>query len=957
VPDVVREIDGGHPARTELSLDAVPIEQSGDDVTGQCGHPVNSIVWDAVRASRQNAPLARTRAPVADHLAQAVEGGSFDRSMTSTEVRLATALADRYRIERELGAGGMATVFLAVDLRHDRHVAIKVLHPDLAAALGGERFLAEIKTTARLQHPHILSLLDSGAAEGLLYYVMPFVAGETLRQRLNQERQLPIDDAVRLAREVADALDYAHGHGIVHRDVKPENILLQGGHALVADFGIALAIHQAGGQRLTQTGLSLGTPQYMSPEQASGERTIDARSDVYSLGAVLYEMLTGEPPFTGATVQAVVAKVLTERPASPRVVRDTIPVSLELAVLKSLTKLPADRFQNARQFADAIGRTDIVAPPVSARPPRSSRSISRAGLAVAAAALALAGGWWLGRRGNGTNETWSSYTQLTDAAGVETSPTLSPDGESFAYASNTRGSWDIYVQRVGGRNPIVVAGDATADEVWPAYSPDGKQIAFTKRGAGIYVVGSTGESPRRLTNLGANAAWSPDGRTIAFGSEEVVTPYNVFNFGTVWVVDAGGGTPRRVAGDSLSSVYQPAWSPSGRRIVAWINSGGQRDLVTFAPDGTGWTKLTRDKAIDWAPVWSADGRWIFFASDRGGTMGIWRLPVDEKSGAATGAPVPVASGANVAMDLPQISRDGSTLVFRALIESINPVAVAFDPIAGRVGAARLLQHRSGALVPVDVSPDGRLLALANYSEPQSDIFLLRTDGTGLTRLTDDAARDWEPRFMPDGKALTFWSNPTGNYDGYLIQLDGSGRTRLTETAVGQGVAFPAFAPDGKRLFVGSASPGGQAVIATGPWPMKRGSGDVLKGLDVPDGVLAPTRWSPDGRLLSGYVLDKSGVPHGYAVYDVAKARATSLTNDTFGFGVAWLPDSRHVVYFNAAGRLIIQDVETLTRREITGALPYPTTMGYGVAMSPDGRTLYYAGAETEANIWLVRPTP
>jgi serine/threonine-protein kinase len=276
--------------------------------------------------------------------------------MTTTEARLATALADRYRVERELGAGGMATVFLAADIRHDRHVAIKVLHPDLAAALGGERFLAEIKTTARLQHPHILPLHDSGAADGLLYYVMPFVAGETLRDRLNRERQLPIDDSVRLAREVADALAYAHGHGVVHRDVKPENILLQGGHALVADFGIALAIHQAGGQRLTQTGLSLGTPQYMSPEQASGERSIDARSDVYSLGAVLYEMLTGEPPFGGATVQAIVAKVLTERLASPRVVRDATPVSLELAVMKSLAKLPADRFQSAGQFADAIAR-------------------------------------------------------------------------------------------------------------------------------------------------------------------------------------------------------------------------------------------------------------------------------------------------------------------------------------------------------------------------------------------------------------------------------------------------------------------------------------------------------------------------------------------------------------------------------------------------------------------------
>src|SRR5436190_12577825 len=235
--------------------------------------------------------------------------------MTDIVSTLTQQLAGHYRVERELGAGGMATVFLAHDLKHARDVAIKVLHPDLGAALGGDRFLSEIRTTAQLQHPHILPLLDSGDADGLLYYVMPYVTGETLRARLEREQQLPIADVVRIAREVADALSAAHELHIIHRDIKPENILLQGGHAVVADFGIALAVQQAGGSRMTQTGLSLGTPQYMSPEQAMGERTIDARSDIYALGAVLYEMLTGDPPFTGSTVQAIVAKVLTEKPA------------------------------------------------------------------------------------------------------------------------------------------------------------------------------------------------------------------------------------------------------------------------------------------------------------------------------------------------------------------------------------------------------------------------------------------------------------------------------------------------------------------------------------------------------------------------------------------------------------------------------------------------------------------
>ena len=268
--------------------------------------------------------------------------------------RLQSALSDRYRLDREVGAGGMATVYLAEDVRHDRRVALKVLRPELAAVIGAERFLAEIKLTANLQHPHILPLFDSGEADGYLFYVMPFVTGETLRDRMNHERQLPVGEAIKITVEVASALDYAHRQGVVHRDIKPENILLHDGSAVVADFGIALAASKASGQRMTETGMSLGTPHYMSPEQAMGEREITARSDVYALGAVLYEMLTGEPPFTGNTAQAIVARVLTENPRLLTTQRHTIPRHVEAAVLTALEKLPADRFTTASEFAEAL---------------------------------------------------------------------------------------------------------------------------------------------------------------------------------------------------------------------------------------------------------------------------------------------------------------------------------------------------------------------------------------------------------------------------------------------------------------------------------------------------------------------------------------------------------------------------------------------------------------------------
>src|SRR5437899_5170167 len=283
--------------------------------------------------------------------------------MSAVIDRLSAAVADRYRVERELGAGGMATVYLAQDLRHDRRVALKVLRPELAAVIGAERFLAEIKLTANLQHPHILPLFDSGEADSYLFYVMPFVEGETLRDRLNREKQLPVADAVRIGCEVAAALDYAHRHGVVHRDIKPENILLHDGQALVADFGIALAASKAGGSRMTETGMSLGTPHYMSPEQAMGEREITARSDVYALGAVLYEMLSGDPPFTGSTAQAIVARVVTETPRPLVAQRPTIPPHVEAAVLRALEKLPADRFATAAQFAEALSRPGAATVP------------------------------------------------------------------------------------------------------------------------------------------------------------------------------------------------------------------------------------------------------------------------------------------------------------------------------------------------------------------------------------------------------------------------------------------------------------------------------------------------------------------------------------------------------------------------------------------------------------------
>src|SRR5215208_1628967 len=376
--------------------------------------------------------------------------------------RLQVALADRYRIEREIGAGGMATVFLAHDIRHDRRVALKLLRPELSAVIGAERFLAEIKLTANLQHPHILPLFDSGEADGFLFYVMPFVEGESLRARLNRDKQLPVTDAVRITTEVASALDYAHRHGVVHRDIKPENILLHDGQALVADFGIALAASKAGGNRMTETGMSLGTPHYMSPEQAMGEREITARSDVYALGAVLSELLSGDPPFTGSTAQAVVARVVTESPRPLLPQRHTIPRHVEAATLTALEKLPADRFATAAEFADALRNPTYAATvPVTAAVPGRARPAARRwiGVLVPAAALLLAAaaGAALWSRSHRPPAALLSQFSLALKPHQNLQPpnpaggariALSPDGRALVYIGPADGGTRLWLRRL-----------------------------------------------------------------------------------------------------------------------------------------------------------------------------------------------------------------------------------------------------------------------------------------------------------------------------------------------------------------------------------------------------------------------------------------------------------------------------------------------------------------------------
>ena len=437
---------------------------------------------------------------------------------------LTAALSDRYVIEREIGAGGMAVVYLAHDRKLEREVALKVLRPELGAVLGAERFLAEIKISARLDHPHILTLIDSGDADGMLYYVLPYVRGETLREKLKREQQLGIDEAIAITKQVASALDYAHRQGLVHRDIKPENILLQEGEAMLTDFGIALAVKEAGGNRLTQTGLSLGTPQYMSPEQATGDRGIDARSDVYSLASVLYEMLAGEPPVTGASAQAMIAKLMTERPTHVRILRDTVPQGVDDAITKALAKTPADRFATAEEFARALdaGMMRETGSAAVAAPRRRMGLYIGIPAVIAVAAVAVAAFSMRGAPTTvGSQAALGAKTQLTISGGIYY-PAISPDGKQLAYAARHCRAADciysIVLQDVGGTltRPILDGLTSIYDLRW---SPDRRNLLFkgtTGGRLGTYLLSALGGAPHYLT--AGVAAFYSGGDSLLIGS-------------------------------------------------------------------------------------------------------------------------------------------------------------------------------------------------------------------------------------------------------------------------------------------------------------------------------------------------------------------------------------------------------------------------------------------------------
>ena len=724
--------------------------------------------------------------------------------MSDPVARLNTALEGRYAIERELGEGGMAKVYLADDLKHNRKVALKVLKPELAAVVGAERFLTEIQVTAKLQHPHILPLFDSGEADGFLFYVMPYVEGETLRDRIDREKQLPVDEAVGIATAVATALQTAHEQGVIHRDIKPANILLSRGEPLIADFGIALAVGAAGGSRLTETGLSVGSPYYMSPEQATGDQPVAASTDMYALGSVLYEMLVGDPPYAGSTAQAVLGKIIAGKPVSVTEQRPSVPPNVDAAVRCALEKLPADRFTSVRDFVRALGdpgfRYGELAEEAVRASPESWRWLAM-GFATTTAILAMALGWSLL-----SPEPPPPVERFASPFGDADQPifrgpqgfNLSPDGSKVVYRGVADGGVgnQLWVRQWNDLDPLPVRG--TNGALMPAVSPDGERLAFMQRGL-ISVLSFEG-GPVITLGPGTFPLWGPDGYVYAAGDSGAVR------------ILAGGGPVEQVTRLGRNEVIHVVsdFLPGGDgALLMVVRSDNDVEIRALNLD-TGEIRSLTDGQF---PRYAGSGHLVYVFE---GVLMAARF--DPETLELLASPVAILDGVNAFA----LSDDGKLFYSRG----------------GSSGAATPRQlvwmNRAGQATSVDsdwwfdrgdansgwsLSPDRTRVALRTLTEDGYDIWVKELDDGPLSRLTFDPGEDRRPRWAPDGESVTFLSRRAGNLGVWSRRADGTGSAELVfEHEVDLADGF--WSPDGEWLLLRTGgvggTEGGRDILAARP---------------------------------------------------------------------------------------------------------------------------------------------
>jgi serine/threonine protein kinase/Tol biopolymer transport system component len=860
----------------------------------------------------------------------------------------------RYRVIEHLGGGGMGVIYKAEDTQLSRIVALKFLPPELVRDPDAKaRFLQEARSASSLEHPNICTVHEIGEdEEGRLYIVMPCYDGETLRRKI-ERGPLSVDEATEIALQVARGLHKAHRAGIVHRDIKPANLVVTSdGVVKILDFGLAKL---AGSLALTRTGSSLGTPAYMSPEQTKGE-PVDHRADLWSLGVVLYEMLAGRRPFRGDHDQAVLYSILNEEPQPLSQARVDIPQELERVIDGLLKKTVAERFPSidgpllalsklrneplTRTFATEITDAERAA---------ERRSWLRTGI-VAAAFLALAAAvaaWLLFGSTTGDKMPGTKFERLTMQEGRESFPSLSPDGSYFVYAKSVGDNYDIFLQRVGGGNPQNLTQGSPLADTHPTFSPDGKQIVFRSErdGGGLFRMGATGESVTRLTKFGYDPSWSPDGKEVLFATESIDSPATRRTTSAIWHIDIAEGEAKRIP---TADAVQPAWSPHGHRIAFWGLQGGsaQRKIWTVRPDGSAPVLAVVGDSVNWNPVWSPDGKYLYFASDRSGVMSLWRVEIDEETGKVSDADPQMVPSQSPSSAFMSFSSDGRKILYAANNSKANIEKVAFDPQALRVsGSLAPVTEGARSVRSLAVSPDGRWIAFYSTT-PFEDLFVVGVDGSGLRQLTNDRANDRQPQWsLPDGRRLVFYSYRPDRYEVWAIPAEGGSLEPLTRTK-GPSPTVPVLSPDGRRMAV-SVDRGEVLVDLTAPLEKRRLV--PLPRKDPAKESFFASSWSPNGLFLAGDLSSTdNSTPAGVGYYSLEDGRSVRLTNS--GTTPLWMSNNRTLLYTDD-GKVMAVDRESGRIQVVLQ--PRANSEFIGVGVSPDGRTLYAIRADQQEDVWLL----
>jgi Tol biopolymer transport system component/predicted Ser/Thr protein kinase len=882
-----------------------------------------------------------------------------------------------YKILEKIGAGGMGEVYAAEDLKLHRKVALKIL-PDSVASDPDRRvrFEREATAVASLNHPNIVTLHSIEEDEGIHFITMELVEGKTLSEFIPRAG-LPLRRFFELAIPLSDAVAAAHRAGVVHRDLKPDNIIVANdGRLKILDFGLAKlreAPEEAAEasalptRHLTGQGQILGTVAYMSPEQVEG-KVVDHRTDIFSLGIVLYEMATGRRPFLGDTQASIISSILRDAPSSASDLNPSLPRHLGRILRQCLAKNPEERTQSAQdvrnQLVDLRVETESGAlvegvGPAAAAPLAVGRRPLILAVVVALLAVLLAALFVLRRAGptagserGGAVE--GTQLKVTDLPGAEVTPSISPDGKVIAYASRSAGNWDIYVQRIGGSNPVNLTRDSAEDDVQPAFSPDGERIAFrsSRNGGGIYLMGATGESVVRISDFGFRPAWSPDGGQIVVQTSDFVQPAGRPGLSELWTIDVKTGKSRKLFGPDA---VQPSWSPGGKRIAYWAipTGGGQRDIWTIPAEGGTPVPVTQDPPLDWDPIWSPDGQYLYFSSERSGNMNLWRVRIDESSGKTLGSPEAVTRGAAATIHSPSVSKDGRRLAYVASVEfyGLRRVAVNVAQNKAAPDPAPLIRGSSVIVWP-SISPDGQSIAYTTRSAGEKpgmvreEIVILSRDGTSRRQVVASESRNRIARWSPSGDRLVFASDRTGDYQIYTVRPDGGDLQAFDPNL--HNTIYPIWSPKGDRLIITHLDQKLSQFIV--PWP--RGSAPPEDIPPMPDSKVGflPADWSPDGSRLAGSRQQSGGVASGIVVYDFQSRHYDLFTER--GNAPHWIDDG-HVLYTDVdLQKLYVLDTKTREVRELPLNLK-STFDTFSVSLSRDGKTLLVAEIDSEADLWLM----